>query len=469
MRRLIAWLLVALALAGGSASAAAGALGLGLRRRSWPIAATLLPEVAGSAAVPGIVGALLAALAARLVGGRAIDGPRSANPAGRGPVAWRPPSTPGVAQAAAAYSLGAAIFAGWPLLLLPFVAARFERAVGRLTGQAENSPGGWSGLVAALAQAYRPGPLGASRSERGIVYRSVDGEDLMVDLYRPLTPGLHPLIVMVHGGGWYSGDRHELPPLNRYLAGRGYAVAALDYRLAPAWTYPAPLEDVQAAVAFLAAHAGDYAVDPSRVVLMGRSAGGHLALMTAYGDAAALGGARVAGVVAYYAATDLAALARTDCADPFTDLRQVTSQLIGAAVDDALDRYHAASPLTYAARRQPPTLLVHGARDATVPVAQSRALAAALERAGNPVAYLELPWSGHGFDFPFRGLHWLVLRQVLRFLAWATAPSMTEPSLSVESDPERSRLAPAAPGPSSPPGAPAGETPGTPLPPRDRA
>jgi acetyl esterase/lipase len=230
---------------------------------------------------------------------------------------------------------------------------------------------------------------------------------------------------MVHGGGWYSGDRQELPPLNRHLAGRGYAVAALDYRLAPAWTYPAPLEDVQAAVAFLAAHAEDYAVDPSRVVLMGRSAGGHLALMAAYGEAAALGGARVAGVVAYYPATDLAALARTDCAGPFTDLRQVTSQLLGAPVDDAPDEYRAASPLTYAARRQPPTLLVHGARDATVPVAQSRALAAALERAGNPVAYLELPWSGHGFDFPFRGLgHWLALRQVVRFLVWATAPGM---------------------------------------------
>ena len=65
----------------------------------------------------------------------------------------------------------------------------------------------------------------------------------------------------------------------------------------------------------------------------------------------------------------------------------------------------------------PPTLLIHGAREEVVPVAQSRTLAAALERAGNRVAYLELPWSAHGFDFGFRGLGvWLVQREVLRFL-----------------------------------------------------
>src|SRR5207248_3224846 len=82
-------------------------------------------------------------------------------------------------------------------------------------------------------------------------------------------------------------------------AARGYAVAAIDYRLAPAAPYPAALEDVRAAVAYLAAHAAEYDLDRSRVVLLGRSAGGHLALLAGYtSDAGTVGGARIMGIVA---------------------------------------------------------------------------------------------------------------------------------------------------------------------------
>jgi dipeptidyl aminopeptidase/acylaminoacyl peptidase len=100
------------------------------------------------------------------------------------------------------------------------------------------------------------------------------------------------------------------------------------------------------------------------------------------------------------------------------------AEFLGADVSAAPTRYAQASPLSYAERAVPPTLLVHGARDTMVPVEQGRRLAARLEAAGNRVVYLELPWSEHGFDLAFDGLgHQLVLYEVDRFLAWALAPA----------------------------------------------
>src|SRR5262249_57941306 len=96
-------------------------------------------------------------------------------------------------------------------------------------------------------------PVDRSGVERDIVYRTVDGRPLGLDLYQPLRAGPHPVVVVIHGGGWQAGDRRDAMPLNLYLAAHGYALAALGYRLAPAPPYPAALDDVRAAPALLAA------------------------------------------------------------------------------------------------------------------------------------------------------------------------------------------------------------------------
>jgi dipeptidyl aminopeptidase/acylaminoacyl peptidase len=125
-------------------------------------------------------------------------------------------------------------------------------------------------------------------------------------------------------------------------------------------------------------------------------------------------------IVAYYAPTDLEALAHVPHDRVVLDLRQLTRDFIGADADAEPERFARASPSTFADTPVPPTLLIHGARDEIVPVAQSRSLAARLTAAGNPVAYLELPWSAHGFDTVFHGLgSQLVLYEQDRFLAWA--------------------------------------------------
>jgi acetyl esterase/lipase len=129
-----------------------------------------------------------------------------------------------------------------------------------------------------------------------LVYGEVPGfRPLELDLYLPgAAPSASaapvPVIVHVHGGGWRRGSRRvPLPRLGAgfydELAARGFAVAAIDYRLSGEARYPAALEDVRAAIGWVREHAAEYGMDPGRVFAWGDSAGGHLALMAALAGA----------------------------------------------------------------------------------------------------------------------------------------------------------------------------------------
>ena len=115
------------------------------------------------------------------------------------------------------------------------------------------------------------------------LFASVGGQELRLDLYRPVEdhPPL-PGVIVIHGGSWQSGSREDFSALNRYLAARGYVVAAVSYRFSPRFRFPAARDDVAAAITFLKRHAGRLGLDASRLALVGRSAGGQLALLVAY-------------------------------------------------------------------------------------------------------------------------------------------------------------------------------------------
>lgn len=224
------------------------------------------------------------------------------------------------------------------------------------------------------------------------VYGQGEGA-LSLDLYRQGTD-LRPLVVAVHGGSWRTGDRHQLDAMYRYLAARGWAVAAVDHTLAPVAQFPTQKTDVVSAVRWLQQHADELHLDARRVVLYGRSSGAHLALLAAY--ASDLPGIR--GVVAWYPPTDLVWSWENPGSRLVIDTQGILFDLMDGPPADEPTLYSQASVLEQVRRDSPPTLLIHGSRDELVDVEQSRRLDRRLSEAGVPHLYVELPWATHGCD-----------------------------------------------------------------------
>ncbi|WP_161569162.1 alpha/beta hydrolase [Candidatus Oscillochloris fontis] len=231
-----------------------------------------------------------------------------------------------------------------------------------------------------------------------LVYAEHDGQVLDLDLYPAQGPQPAPLVVVIHGGAWEGGDKNEMPALGRYLAGRGYAVAAINYRLAPQSPFPAARDDLNQALEYLSHNAGGLGIDASRIMLIGRSAGAQLALLVAYTrhDPA------IRGVVGFYGPTDLPDLAAHPANPAILNTDTMLYNYVGSPLKDA-ERYQAASPINNISANTPPTLLIHGQRDEMINFRQSQRLAEQLAQAGRPHLLLALPWANHAADFNLSG------------------------------------------------------------------
>ena len=297
-------------------------------------------------------------------------------------------------------------------------AARFDEATRAFRGEVA-TPLRRSRL--SLIDLFRGIPVGRVRITRGVVFATPDGKPLTIDVYRPeaAVGGMRPIVVQIYGGAWRNGAPGDFAKFARWLAGGGYVVFAIDYRHSPQWRWPAHLDDVETALAWIAAHAEEYGGDTSRVVLLGRSAGAHLALLAAYRPAPL----KVRGVVGFYAPVDLADAYRNPPRPDPLDIRAVETAFIGGAPDQLPQQYAAASPISYAGKHVPPTLLIFGGRDNIVEPRYGRRLRDTLAASGNQVAYLEIPWAEHAFDEVFNGpSSQLALFYTERFIATVTPP-----------------------------------------------
>jgi acetyl esterase/lipase len=225
---------------------------------------------------------------------------------------------------------------------------------------------------------------------------------LKLDFRRPAHPiGLRPCIIVVHGGGWDSGDRSEISGFNDWLVAQGYAVVAVDYRLAPVHPWPAQRDDVLAAIGWLKSHANQLGVDAGKLVLCGRSAGGQIASAVGYTahDPA------IRGVIAFYAPHDMPFAWSVSREDDALNSLKLMRQYMGGPPDGArASLYHSASAqLNVETETTPATLLLHGTIDTLVWRRHSERLAAQLEAAGRPHLFVELPWATHAFEFNLNG------------------------------------------------------------------
>lgn len=233
---------------------------------------------------------------------------------------------------------------------------------------------------------------GTFTTHEAIEYASPGGKPLLMDLRVPDGPGPHPVILYLHSGAWITGDRFGGPAIRQ--ASRGYAVASIDYRLAPDHIWPAQVEDAKAAVRWLRANAARFQLDPNRVGVFGSSAGGHIgAVLGASGGVESLKGmalgnpqfsSRVNVVVDFYGPTDLLKMEeqKLPCYPlNANDPNMPPSQLMGCPIQSCRERTATANPITYVTPDDPPFLIVHGMLDCLVPYKQSVILHDALTAA----------------------------------------------------------------------------------------
>lgn len=240
-------------------------------------------------------------------------------------------------------------------------------------------------------------------------------KELKADLYLPPECGAErrPAVVLVFGGGWREGDRSQQRFYGLALAQAGFVCLATDYRPSTLAHWPAQLEDVRTAIAWLRGQADKFQIDPGRIAVSGNSSGGHLALMVAAAQSESpkdgeteTNASSVGAVCAFYPPTRLEGL------DAESNDDTVRSLLGFGASREA---YRRASPLAYAVNRWPPVLLLAGAEDARVPVRHTLDFHQALVAAGNTVELHVFAGLGHAFDMQ-RDRAELAAGIVIRFL-----------------------------------------------------
>lgn len=247
---------------------------------------------------------------------------------------------------------------------------------------------------------------------RDIVFTPFDGPRMKLDVYQPLgamEPGAkRPAIVQIHGGAWIIGDKREQGiPLLNHLAANGWVGFNVNYRLAPRAKAPEHLIDCKRAIAWIREHAEEYGVDPDFICVTGGSAGGHLAAMVALtaNDPSFQPGfedcdTSVQAAVPFYGVYDM-----TDVDQLMINgFRQLFLEpfVFGSKYSTGADPFERYSPIHHVRPDAPPMMLLHGTRDALVPIEAARPFAAKLAATSKAATvWVELVGAQHAFDiFP---------------------------------------------------------------------
>lgn len=255
-----------------------------------------------------------------------------------------------------------------------------------------------------------------------------DGVPIAIDLYLPsprqAQRGGNPVLLAIHGGGWVWGSRAEQAANLRWYAQQGFLVASTDYRLSapgqPRWREA--LEDINAAVRWVGAHAGRFGGETGQMSIYATSSGAHLALLDAFGfpDSSSRGcaekGPRVLAFVAVAPVTDLRAIA-SNSAPVAAATRSFVEALIGGSASDRKAAFSTLDPSRRLGSCSPPLFVAIPGRDSAVPPASTEAFVRRTRQRGGSAEVLNIPFADHVFDryvgsFPNQ----LLRRSALSFL-----------------------------------------------------
>jgi acetyl esterase len=272
--------------------------------------------------------------------------------------------------------------------------------------------------------------VGRANAARAVQFATTpDGKALSMEISTPrdyrdkqtLTP-----VVLIHGGGFIAGTRNEEPAWNRFYTGRGYVVFDVDYRLATATyhTWDKAAADIAAAILWIGNHAVDYSVDMSKLLLVGGSAGGALALQVAYGIAEGTLQTYEPGllplpkaVVAIFPAPDITAI--WDSTTRFLGLvsHSVCDKYVGGSPQDFPQAYATVDVARHVSSHSPPTLVIAGQHDHVIPYQSQVQFVDVLAKNGVPHEFISLPFTDHFSLFRPAGLSGQIAFQAVgRFL-----------------------------------------------------
>ncbi len=257
------------------------------------------------------------------------------------------------------------------------------------------SCGGSDGAVTSTP-ATRTSPTVTSANN--IVY--ANGQQL--DLFIPRTNIRRTAMIFVHGGGFTQGDKKDLLGHAKLFSDGGFVTATINYHLAPASPAPAAMNDVTAAVRWIKGGGGGRGLKVDKVILVGYSAGGTLAMMAGLKNKS-----EVAAVISAAGVSNLADLARST---PHVQLKSDIADYLQGTTSAA------ASPINQPLRAAPPFFLIHGDQDDLVPIAQSVAMAQKLKASGNKLLFKVVPGVGHEILLPNPKLA-EILRDISKYAA----------------------------------------------------
>lgn len=249
-----------------------------------------------------------------------------------------------------------------------------------------------------FAQNYSTSITVPYRIMPNIVYLTANNYEAKLDVYsRTDSPGPHPTVIFIHGGGWTGGAKETVTMALMPYMEWGWNVVNVEYRLARVSLAPAAVEDCLCALRWVIRNAKQYGIDTTKLVVTGNSAGGHLALTTAMTPASAgldreCPGAeelKVAAIVNWYGISDVADL--LDGPNMKTYAVQWLSSL-----PNRLEVAKRVSPLTYVRAGLPPVITIHGDADPTVPYTHAIRLHQALKQAGIAEELVTIPGGKHG-------------------------------------------------------------------------
>ncbi len=232
-----------------------------------------------------------------------------------------------------------------------------------------------------------------------IEYKKVGSKTLQLDIYRLKDLAEpKPVMIFIHGGSWRSGKRSDYLPYLIDYAEKGYVTATVSYRLVKEAIFPAAVQDVNCAVKWIKKHATEYGINPDKIVLIGGSAGGHLAMMIGYGGNEEIFNegcdlqisSDVDAVINLYGPVDLTT--------PYAVSTYQVKDFLNTTYDKDPKTFELASPKTFISKDDPPTLTFHGTIDSLVPVSQADSLDVWLDKAGVPHEYHRLKGWPHTMD-----------------------------------------------------------------------